>query len=120
MLLVDNPDLGLCIPFDNFEPTFAAILAMATLLQKYAGVSDDEVEALLFADKRWQMILDCLDQIDTPFKQTTFFDFRMRVTAAGMDKRILERTAQVARETGGYTQKGLRLALDSGPLPVRV
>lgn len=100
----------------GLPPVPPALMAMATLLQKYAGVSDNEVEALLFADKRWQMVLDSLDQADTPFKQTTFFDFRIRLIETGTDKRILERTAQVARETGGFSIRGLRLALDSGPL----
>jgi hypothetical protein len=92
------------------------LMATATLLQKYTKVSDNEVFALLFADRRWQMVLDCLNSDEPPFGQSTFFDFRMRMIASGMDQRILERTAEIARETGGFTSRGLKMALDSAPL----
>jgi hypothetical protein len=100
----------------GLPPIPPALMAMATLLQKYTGVSDNELMALLFDSKRWQMVLDCLEANKPIFSQAAFFDFRMRMIATSMDQRLLERTVEVARQTGGYTKKGLRLALDSGPL----
>ena len=97
-------------------PIAPALLAMATLLQKYTKVSDNEMLALLFDSRRWQMVLGCLGAEQSPFGQSTFFDFRMRLISSGMDERILERTAQIARETGDFTKKGLNIALDSAPL----
>ena len=38
-----------------------AQLAMATILQAYAGASDDEVIEATTMDRRWQLVLDCLD-----------------------------------------------------------
>lgn len=43
------------------EPVEAGLLALATLLQAYCNVSDREAVELTVMDKRWQMVLDCLD-----------------------------------------------------------
>jgi hypothetical protein len=42
-------------------PVPPAQLALATLLQAYAGVSDDEVMEATTRDRRWHLVLDCLD-----------------------------------------------------------
>ena len=42
-------------------PIPPAQLALATLLQAYTGVSDDEVIEATTMDRRWQLVLDCLD-----------------------------------------------------------
>src|SRR5919205_1431583 len=42
-------------------PVPPAQLALATILQAYTGVSDDEVIEALVMDRRWQLVLDCLD-----------------------------------------------------------
>ena len=39
----------------------AAGLALATILQAYTGVSDDEVIEATVMDRRWQLVLDCMD-----------------------------------------------------------
>ena len=41
-------------------PVDAGVLALATLLQAYCHVSDQEAVELTVMDKRWQMVLDCL------------------------------------------------------------
>ena len=53
--------VGLC-------PVPPAQLALAIILQAYTGVSDDEVIEALNADRRWQLVLDCLDCDRAPFR----------------------------------------------------
>jgi transposase len=47
-------------------PTPPAQLALATILQAYTGVSDDEVIEATTMDRRWQLVLDCLDCSEAP------------------------------------------------------
>ncbi len=97
-------------------PKPPALLAMATLLQAYEGASDaDAVENAVF-DRRWQMVLDCVGDDNPPFSQGALVDFRRRLIEHDMDRRLLERTVEVARETGGFGYKHLKVALDSAPL----
>ena len=39
-----------------------AQLVLATILQAYVGCSDDEVLEATVMDRRWQLVLDCMDQ----------------------------------------------------------
>ena len=48
-------------------PVPPALLALATILQAYTGVSDDEVVEASTMDRRWQLVLDCLDTEKPPF-----------------------------------------------------
>jgi transposase len=41
-------------------PVPPAQLALATILQAYTGVSDDEVIEATVMDRRWQLVLDCM------------------------------------------------------------
>ena len=97
-------------------PVPPALLAMATLLQAYTGVSDQEAVELTLDSKRWQLVLDGLGAEEPLFSQGALFDFRMRLMSPGMDQRLLERTVELARARGGFDAKTLRLALDSSPL----
>ena len=47
-------------------PVPPAQLALATLLQAYTGASDDEVIEATTMDRRWQLVLDCLDTQEPP------------------------------------------------------
>lgn len=97
-------------------PKPPALLAMVTLLQAYEGASDAvAVENAVF-DKRWQMVLGCLGEDRPPFSQGALVDFRCRLIEHNMDRRLLERTVELARETGGFGHKALKVALDSAPL----
>ena len=96
-------------------PVPPALLAMATLLQAYTGVGDQEAVELTVDSKRWPLVLGCLGAEPT-FSQGALFDFRMRLLGTGMDQRLLERTVDLARSRGGFEAKSLRLALDSSPL----
>ena len=101
---------------DGKAPVEAGVLALATLLQAYCNVSDRDAVALTVMDKRWQMVLDCLDAEQPPFSPGTLFNFRMRLIAHDLDKVLLERTVALAEQTGGFGARQLRAALDSTPL----
>jgi hypothetical protein len=97
-------------------PKPPAMLAMVTLLQAYEGKSDaGAVEEAVF-DLRWQMVLDCHGTEAPVFSQGVLVDFRRRLVEHDMDRRLLERTVELAKNTGEFGHKALRVALDSSPL----
>jgi len=95
-------------------PVAPAQLALALILQAYTGASDDEVVEATVMDRRWQLVLDCLDAEQPPFAKGTLFNFRIRLIAADLDRRLVERTVQLASSPAASRQ--LRAALDSSPL----
>ena len=97
-------------------PVPPARLALATILQAYTGVSDDEVIEAAVMDRRWQMVLDCLDADHAPFSKGTLVSFRARLIEADLDRVLIERTVALAARTGGFGPRALRAALDSSPL----
>jgi hypothetical protein len=101
-------------------PCPPALLAMAALLQGYLRVSDAEAVELTAMDKRWQLVLDRLGADKPAFGQGTLGDFRGRMIRTDMDRRLLERTAELAKKTQGFDPKklpkSLRVAIDSAPL----
>ncbi|MGC3996524.1 MAG: transposase [Anaeromyxobacter sp.] len=102
------------------DPRPPAQLAMALLLQGYLGLSDaDAVEAAVMA-LRWQMVLGCLGATEPPFSQGALQAFRERLIAHDMDRRLLDRTVELARATKEFDwkklPKTLRVAIDSAPL----
>ena len=97
-------------------PVPPAQLALATIAQAYTGVSDDEVLEATVMDRRWQYLLDCLDCQTAPFSKGTLVAFRQRLIAAELDRRLVERTIELAQERGGFSPRSLRVALDSSPL----
>jgi hypothetical protein len=97
-------------------PKPPALLAMVTLLQAYERKSDaGAVEEAVF-DRRWQMVLDCIGAEDAIFSQGVLVDFRRRLIECDMDRRLIERTVELAVRTKGFGDKALRVALDSAPL----
>jgi hypothetical protein len=97
-------------------PVPPAQLALATLLQAYTQVSDDEVLEATTMDRRWQLVLDCLDCDTPPFSKGTLVVFRQRLIAQHLDRRLLERTVELAAASGAFGSRQLRAALDSSPL----
>src|SRR6266550_977867 len=97
-------------------PVAPAQLALAIILQAYTGVSDDEVIEATLMDRRWQLVLDCLDTDQAPFSKGTFVAFRKRLIDAQMDRRLIERTIELAANTQEFGSRALRAALDSSPL----
>jgi hypothetical protein len=97
-------------------PVPPARLALATILQAYAKVSDDEVIEATVMDRRWQLVLDCLGAEEPPFSKGTLVGFRKRLIEKNLDRRLIERTVELAARTGGFGARALRAALDSSPL----
>lgn len=102
------------------EPVCPAIMAMALILQSYLGLSDADAVEMTVIDLRWQMVLDCLGAKKPAFSQGALFDFRERFIKHDMDRRFLEKTAELARTSKGFDAKKipktLRVAIDSSPL----
>jgi IS5 family transposase len=97
-----------------------AIMAMALIMQGYLGLSDADAVEMTVVDLRWQMVLDHLGATEAAFSQGALFDFRQRMIAHDMDRRLLERTAELARSSKAFDAKRipktLRIAVDSSPL----
>jgi DDE family transposase/transposase-like protein DUF772 len=100
----------------GFSPVEPAMLALALILQAYTGVSDDEVIEATLMDRRWQLALDCLDTQESPFSKGTLVAFRTRLIEHQMDRRLLERTVEIAAASKAFGARNLRAALDSSPL----
>jgi hypothetical protein len=97
-------------------PVPPAQLALATILQAYTGASDDEVIEAAVMDRRWQLVLDCMDAEHPPFSKGTLVAFRTRLIEHNLDRALIERTVAVAAATKGFGARALRAALDSSPL----
>lgn len=102
-------------PFGQ-PPVAPAKLALATILQAYVGASDDEVIEALTMDRRWQLVLDCLDCEQAPFGKATLQRFRDKLIEHNLDRRLIERTVEMAEKDRGVSPRHLRAALDSSPL----
>jgi hypothetical protein len=102
------------------EPLCPALMAVALILQGYLGVSDADAVELTVVDLRWQMVLDRIGAQKPAFSQGALCEFRERLIAHDMDRRLLERTAELARSTNGFDAKKLpktlRIAIDSSAL----
>ena len=101
-------------------PVSPGLMAMATLLQGYMGVSDAAMVELTVFDLRVQMVLGCLGSQEPAFSQGALHDFRQRLICKQMDRRLLEKTVEVGRGQQELGQKSLqlmlRVAIDSRPL----
>ncbi len=114
-----DSSVGLC-------PVPPAQIALAIILQAYTGVSDDEAIEAMVMDRRWQLVLDCLDSEQAPFGKGTLVRFRAALIATearlpkGQTPRayrmLIERTIEMAQMRQGYSSRTLRAALDSSPL----
>jgi hypothetical protein len=97
-----------------------ALLAMVVLLQGYQGISDAEAVEMSVVDLRWQLVLDVLGATEPAFSQGALCAFRARLIDHDMDRRLLERTVELARRTKEFDwkrlPKELRVAVDSMPL----
>ena len=112
-----QPELAALYPDSPLgqPPIAPAQLALALIRQASTGVSDDEViEATM--DRRWQLALACLDSHEPPFRKGTLVGFRARLIGQNLDRRLIERTIELAASTRGFGARALRGALDSSPL----
>jgi hypothetical protein len=103
-------------------PQPPALMCMGLLLQAYLQTSDAEAVRLSASDRCWRMVLGTLesDEDEPAFSQGGLQQFRDRLIACDMDRRLLERTVEVAKATKGFdvkkTAKSLRVGVDSRPL----
>ena len=67
-------------------------------------------------DRRWQLVLDCLDTDQAPISCGTLVAFRQRLIEGQMDRRLIERTIEIAAQSQTFGPRALRAALDSSPL----
>jgi hypothetical protein len=67
-------------------------------------------------DRRWQLVLDCLDCEQAPFSKATLVRCRQAMIKHRLERRLIERTIELAAKTGGFGSRQLRAALDSSPL----
>ena len=104
------------------EPQPPALMSVALLLQGYLQVSDAEAVRLSATDLCWRLVLGTLNRRgDEPaFSQGGLQQFRDRMIRHDMDRRLLERTIEVAKTSRAFDwrklPKTLRVAVDSRPL----
>ena len=104
------------------DPQPPALMCMALLLQGYLQVSDAEAVRLSATDLCWRVVLGTLtNKKDKPaFSQGGLQQFRDRLIRHDMDRRLLERTVELAKKTRTFDwkklPKSLRVAVDSRPL----
>src|SRR5258708_20173691 len=56
-------------------PIAPAQLALATILQAYTGISDDEVIEVTPMDRRWKLVLNFLDRQKPPYTKEPLVPF---------------------------------------------
>ena len=83
----------------GLSPIPPAQLALFIILQAYTGVSDDEAIEAIEMDRRWQLVLDCLDCEQPPFSKGTLVKFRALLIAKSFDRRLIEKTIEMAQLT---------------------
>ncbi len=98
------------------SPLPAAMLAMVTLLQAYDQLSDADAVETAVMDRRWQLVLGCMNCENAPFSQGVLPRFRERLASHNLDQKLLERTVALAKSTGKFGWQHLKAALDSSPL----
>jgi len=97
-------------------PVPPAQIALTIILQAYTGASEDEAIEALGMDRRWPLVLDCLDCEQAPFSKATLVRGRQSLIKHRLDRRCVEQTVELATQRGGFGPRPLRAALDSRPL----
>jgi len=97
-------------------PLPPGLLAIVTILQALVGESDAGAVEAAIADRRWQMVLDCLGAEEAPFSQGSLVDFRARMVKNGLHHKLVEQSVALAKRTGDFGVAQIRVALDSAPL----
>jgi hypothetical protein len=96
-------------------PVPPAHLALATILPASTRVSEDEVIAVTTMERRWHRVLDWLDSESAPCSQGTLVAWRPRLMAQQMERRLWERTVEVAAARGAWGARQWRAALERRP-----
>lgn len=98
------------------EPCPPALLAMVNLLQRYEGLGDRDAVSAAENDRRWQLVLGHLGDDNAPFGQGSLVRFREKMAAHNLDKKLVDRTIELAKRTKKFGWKNLKVMLDSSPL----
>jgi hypothetical protein len=98
------------------EPVPPALLAMVMLLQAYTRTSDARAVEEAEMNPRWQLVLGNLGEEEAPFGQGSLPRFRDRMAAHDLDRKLLERTVELAKQSGAFGWQKLKAAFDSSPL----
>lgn len=96
-------------------PCPPALLAMVNILQRYGKLGDRAAVEEAENDQRWQLVLGTLGSDAAPFGQGTLVRFRERMMEHDLDKRLVERTIELAKRTKKFGWKNLKAMLDSSP-----
>ena len=103
-------------------PQPPALMCMALVLQGYMQVSDAEAVRLSASDRCWRLVLGTLraEEDEPAFSQGGLQQFRERLIKHELDRRLLERTVELAKKTRAFDWKklprSLRIGVDSRPL----
>jgi hypothetical protein len=115
--LFSDQDFAGAYVLDNGRPSVPpSLLAIARILQHYAGISDAEIIERICYDLRFKVALDLdLASIEPVFAKSTFQAFRARLTLFEKEALAFEKSVLAAKEAG-LLPKRLRVALDSSPV----
>lgn len=72
-------------------PVPPAQVALTLIIQAYTGASDDEAIEAMTMDRRWQLVLDCLDCEQAPFSKATLVRGRQAMIKHRLERRLIER-----------------------------
>jgi transposase len=102
------------------DPVWAVMMLMATLLQAYTRCSADEAVERSKSNAGWKLVLNTLDESAAPFSKNALSRFRRRLVERGLDKALLARTRELARESKLFCSKTVaRMSIKRGPRPIR-
>jgi transposase len=116
-LFRDEQFAGLYV-LDNGRPSVPpSLLAVALVLQTYAGVSDDEAKQRADYDLRWKVALGV--EVDArPFAKSTLQEFRAQLIVHEEQGTIFRTSLELAKRQGKFRaksgeQRKLKVALDT-------
>jgi hypothetical protein len=90
-----------------------SLLAMALVLQTYAGVSDEEATQRAAYDLRWKVALGVAVE-SRPFAKSTLQEFRAQLILHAEQRAIFRRSLELAQQWGQFPQdRRLQVALDT-------
>jgi hypothetical protein len=97
-----------------------ALLARVTLVPAYLKVAEAAAVEVSVRDRRGQWVRDCLEATEPPFAPGALGEVRARLIRTDLDRRRLERTVAVARQSQAVAARQVpktrRVAFDASAL----